>query len=94
MGTRKSYKANPEYVYDDTLHTNHGKLFSRNELIYLCKFYDYDGPVTISYAMGRTPKALTELIARLKRTGEYETYKNMSLDEWTKFADKGSFFYE
>jgi hypothetical protein len=54
--------------------------FTEEELIYLCKFYEYDEPRTVSFALGRTENSIGVKVAKLKKQGLYEYYKNKWLE--------------
>lgn len=63
--------------YNPKIHFNHGRPMSSYDKMYLCKFYDVDGPVSISYALGRTESSLAQIISDMRKNGEYEKYKQM-----------------
>lgn len=47
------------------------------ELMYICKFYEIDGPGLMAAAFGRTTKSIAELVRNLRKNGLYEHYRNM-----------------
>lgn len=67
--------------YHPDLHPMHRKPFTRNDLIYLCKFHEIDGLRTISLALGRPETALATKIGKLKSAGLYEQYKKEAFIE-------------
>lgn len=69
-------------AYDSTFHFAHGKRFSVDELIYLCKFYEYDGSRSIGFALGKTEATITKVFMQLRQNGKFYLYKRMSLEEW------------
>lgn len=77
-----SYDPTGRMRYHPEFHPNHGKPFTTGELIYMCKYYDIDGPRSIGYALGKTPGVIQSKAAKLKFRGMFEEYKNMSDEEW------------
>jgi hypothetical protein len=63
---------NPEF------HFNHGKPFTKEDVEYLCKFYEIDHVRSIGFALGRTEHTLRSKVDYLKKKGLYEHYKNLS----------------
>lgn len=63
-------------MYHPDFHPNHKKPFTEEEMEYICKFYDIDGPRAISFALGRTEKTIMTKINTLKKSGLYEKYRN------------------
>lgn len=72
--------------YHPDFHTNHRTPFTLDELIYMCKFYEIDGPRTVSFAIGRTEHTIMSKVSDLRKQGQYQIYKNMSDDDWIKVA--------
>lgn len=70
--------------YHPDFHPNHKTKFMLFDLIYLCKYYEVDGPRKISFALGRTEHTIMSKVAALRKSGLYDKYKNMSDDEWEK----------
>lgn len=68
--------------YHPEFHPNHGKPFSQDDLIYMCKFYEIDGPRKISFALGKTEHTVMSRISALRKNGKFEYYKNMPEDQW------------
>jgi hypothetical protein len=64
--------------YHPEFHHNHGKPFTESDLEYLCKFYEIDGPLSISLALGRTQKIIMNKVSELKKQGLYDYYKNLN----------------
>lgn len=63
--------------YHPSYHPNHGTRFEEKELIYLCKFWEYDNWRDMSFALGRTEKTLALKVSKLRKNGRFEIYKNM-----------------
>lgn len=78
--------------YHPEFHPNHGKPFTTGELIYLCKFYEYDGALLVGHALGKVPHVINSKVAKLKHQGRFEYYKNMSYEKWESIlaAEAGS----
>ena len=64
--------------YHPDFHPNHKQPFSEEDLEYLCKFYDADGPRAISYALGKTEKTCMSRISELRKNGKYEYYRSLN----------------
>ncbi|MDP1513094.1 DNA-entry nuclease [Paenibacillus ottowii] len=58
-------------------HFAHGKAFSLEDLEYLCTFYEYDGPRSISLALGKTERTCASKYNALKKRGLLEYYKKL-----------------
>ncbi|BBI32459.1 DNA-entry nuclease [Cohnella abietis] len=68
--------------YHPDFHTNHKSRMSLDEIIYMCKYYEIDGPRTISFAIGRTEHTVMSKVYLLRKAGNFEKYKFMTDDEW------------
>lgn len=64
-------------------HPNTGKKFTESDKEYLCKFFEVDGIHLISMGLGRSPRSIAQKITRMKKTGEYDTYKAIN-KYWTR----------
>lgn len=73
------YDAQGRMYYHAEYHDRHGKPFTVDELVYLCKYYEFDSVLDMSLALGRTPKTLQSKVVKLRQSGMYEIYKNMEL---------------
>ncbi len=60
--------------YNEAFHFNHGKPFSEEDLIYLCKFWETEDVKSLSLGLGRTEMTLVSKITRLKQDGMYQVY--------------------
>lgn len=65
-------------LYHPEFHPNHKKPFTEEELEYLCKFWEYDGRRTMSYALGRPERNLQSLVSKLRKKGLFDYYKNLN----------------
>jgi hypothetical protein len=72
--------------YHPDFHPNHGRPYTTDELIYICKFYEVDGPRLISFAIGKTELTVMNTVFELRRDGKFEGFKNTSYDDWLKVA--------
>ena len=68
--------------YHPEYHTNHRTRFSVDELVYMCKYYDIDGPRSVAFALGRTEHTVMCKISELRKQDTYNIYKYMSDDDW------------
>lgn len=66
--------------YNPEIHFNHGAKFTSEELAYLCKFYNVDGPIALSYALGRTQATIIRKYNQLDKNGLVEKY----IEIWEK----------
>ncbi|KIV57515.1 hypothetical protein TS65_09845 [Aneurinibacillus migulanus] len=70
-----SYDSSGRMNFHPRLHPNQGKPFTEEEKEYLCKYYDIDGSLSMSYVLGRTQKSILNKISKLKRNGMFEYYR-------------------
>lgn len=70
------YDQSGRMKYHPRYHTRHGKKFTDEELIYLCKYWESDDIRDLSFALGKTEMTLASKMTDLKKTGKYELYKN------------------
>ena len=67
-------KYHPEY------HHNHKKPFGEDELSYLAKFYEIDGRLNMSLALGRTEATVAMKVCELRKKGLWSYYKRKEVD--------------
>jgi len=65
-------KFHPDY------HFTHGQPFTESELEYICKYFEADGLKMLSFAIGKTEKAISNKLSQLKKSGSYEYYKKLN----------------
>lgn len=65
-------------LYHPEFHPNHKQPFTEEELEYLCKYWEHDGRRSMSFALGRPEHSLAVTVARLKKEGLFEYYKNLN----------------
>lgn len=51
------------------------KQYTTEDLMYICRFYEVDGPDMMAAAFDRSKKSMAELVRRLRKNGLYEQYK-------------------
>ncbi len=73
------YDSQGRMEYHPDFHPNQNKMWTLSELEYLCKFYKIDGPLMTSLALGKTQKTVSGVYGALKRSGEYEFYRNLNI---------------
>ena len=56
-------------------HHESGKPWTQGELVYLCKFYEFDGIQKISYGLGRPEYACSRKVKDLRKSGLFRKYK-------------------
>lgn len=73
--------------YNPFYHPNHGQNFSEEDLEYMCKFYEMDGRLGISLALGKTEGVISTkcnslkkqmIIVNGKEMSKYDYYKNLN----------------
>lgn len=69
--------SNKRLRYNPEFHENHGKPFTVNELIYLCSSYDSMKKADIAMALGRTHSTILSKAHELRKSGQFEHYKNL-----------------
>ncbi|MGF7046362.1 hypothetical protein J2T13_000838 [Paenibacillus sp. DS2015] len=79
-----TYDKQGRMKYNPIFHTNHGKPLTLSEITYICKYYDIDGLKTMSLAVGRTTKTVGSIVCKLKKSGEWDHYKNIPDEVWEK----------
>jgi hypothetical protein len=65
-------------LFHPEFHPRHDEEYTTEELEYLCKFWEHDHRRSMSFALGRPEGALASLVAKLKKEGLYEIYKNIN----------------
>lgn len=65
-------------VYHPEFHHNHRKPWSVEDLEYLCKFYEKDHRRSIAFALGRPEGSIQTIVAKLRKDGLFEYYKNLN----------------
>lgn len=56
-------------------HHQLGKPWTKGELVYLCKFYEFDGMQSISYGLGRPEDSCAKKVYELRKAGVFRKYK-------------------
>jgi hypothetical protein len=63
--------------YTPDLHEQHGRPWSREDLIYLCSMYGSTKKADLALALGRTHAATMAQVYVLRKKGEFEYYKQL-----------------
>lgn len=63
--------------YDPEFHTNHFKLWTVSELVYLCSSWDGMKKADIALALGRTHGTVLDRAYHLRKSGDFEHYKKL-----------------
>lgn len=71
-----SYSFGRYMNYHPDYHPNHREPFSRDDLEYLCAYYEFDDIRTIAFALGRTERTCITRYARLNKLGLVDHYRN------------------
>lgn len=75
MSEKYEYGKDGLMKYDPSFHDKQGKPFTREELVYLCKFHGVDTIQSLAFSLGRTEATIKEKVKRLKKEGLYEHYE-------------------
>lgn len=70
--------SNHRLRYNPEFHENHGKPFTVSDLVYLCGMYDSMKKADIAMALGRTHATVLSKANELRKSGQFEFYKNLS----------------
>jgi hypothetical protein len=71
--------------YHPEFHPNQGERLNDEELAYLCKFYEVDSLKSLSLALGRTERTLTNKVNYLRKKGLFDYYKK----KWDLLYERG-----
>lgn len=64
-------------IYHPDFHPNKGKPYTMEELEYICKFCDFDGLRSMSFALGRPEASVANMLSKIKREGKLGYYKRL-----------------
>lgn len=64
--------------YNPEFHANNGKLWTKDELDYLAKWYDIIGADEMSFALERTIKSVMQRVNMLRKEGVMPQTKHLS----------------
>lgn len=67
--------------YSPELCTSHYRGYTTSDLMYICRWYGINSSREIALALGRTQKSILNKVEKLKRSGEYDYYKNAAIWE-------------
>ena len=84
------YDRHGRMVYNPEFHPNHRKPFTTDDLIYLCKYNDVDGPKLMSMALGKTEMTVANKVTNLRKSGQYEYFRSLSDEQWERILEKES----
>ncbi|NFM30656.1 hypothetical protein FDC02_04970 [Clostridium botulinum] len=70
-------KSNHRLRYNPGFHENHGKLFTKDDLIYMCSMWDSMKKADIAMALGRTHSTILSKKYYLKKIGLFDYYKRL-----------------
>lgn len=52
------------------------RTFTEEELEYICRFYEFDGPTLLAAALEVPMKSIVQKVYSLRKSGKYNKYKN------------------
>jgi len=64
-------------AYDPELCENHGKLFTEDDLAYMCSMWDGMKKIDIALALGKTYRTVISKAYTLRKRGTFEHYKQL-----------------
>lgn len=67
--------------YDPELHENHGKKFTKEDLMYMCSMWDSMKKADIALALGKTHATILSKANYLRKIGLFEHYKKLGKAE-------------
>ncbi|MBY6877925.1 hypothetical protein EXM98_04165 [Clostridium botulinum] len=70
-------KSNHRLRYNPEFHENHGKPFTKDDLIYMCSMWDSMQKADIAMALGRTHGTILSKKYYLKKIGLFDYYKRL-----------------
>lgn len=73
----KYTKSNHRLRYNAEFHENHGKPFTKDDLIYMCSMWDSMKKADIAMALGRTHSTILSKKYYLKKIGLFDYYKRL-----------------
>lgn len=73
-------KSNRRLRYNPALHENHGKPYTKDDLIYLCTMWDSRAKADIAAALGKTHSSVLNKKWYLNKIGLFEHYKKLGKD--------------
>lgn len=68
---------NSRLAYDPEMCSRHYRSFTTKELAYMCYWYGCISSREIALALGRTQKSVLNKVDRLKKSGQFDIYKQM-----------------
>lgn len=69
--------SNHRMRYHPEFHENHGKPWKKEDLIYMCSVWEGTQKADIAAALGRTHGTVLSKANQLRRSGEFDIYKEM-----------------
>lgn len=54
---------------------------------YVARYHEHDGPSMMGLLFEKSPQGIDSLITTMKRTGEYEIYRNLTDEEYEKMIN-------
>jgi hypothetical protein len=64
---------------------------TEEEKAYICKFYDWDGPAMLGYALDKNPKVIAAIYSKYQKQGLVNYYKRMWDRQYLKVEESGWF---
>lgn len=70
-------KSNKRMRYNPEFHENHGKPFTKDDLIYMCSMWDSMKKADIAMALGKTHGTVLSKAYALRKNGLFNYYKRL-----------------
>lgn len=74
-------KSNHRLRYNPEFHENHGKPFTKDDLIYMCSMWDSMKKADIAMALGKTHGTVLSKVYTLRKNGLFDYYKKLGKEE-------------
>lgn len=81
IDTTIEYDSLGRMKYHPDYHTNHRKPFTEDELSYLAKYYESDGRLNMSLALGGTEATVAMKVCELRKKGLWNYYKSKEVED-------------
>ncbi|MEK5205216.1 DNA-entry nuclease [Bacillus sp. FSL R10-2789] len=72
------YDSSGRMKYHPDYHFNHKQPYTVNEMIYICSTYCRGRRREVAFAVGRTEATVASLVHMLKKSGDFDRYKEMN----------------
>lgn len=75
------YDTHGRMRYNPEFHENHGKAYTKDDLVYACAMWGYMRIADIALALGRTQASVTTKVYKLQEIGLFEYYRKLGQED-------------